>query len=80
MLRSKPADCCVFCAYGSVACSPRQEAGGADCCRTLSGFQSRLNYCPAKMLTLNRTLLLSPHLNWSIYFFGRSICISQMFT
>ncbi len=25
LLRPKPADCCVFCSYGSVACPPVQE-------------------------------------------------------
>ncbi|MGH7613753.1 MAG: GDCCVxC domain-containing (seleno)protein [Gemmatimonadales bacterium] len=31
LLRPKPGDCCVFCSYGSVKCSPRQldaERGG----------------------------------------------------
>ncbi|MGA9853743.1 MAG: GDCCVxC domain-containing (seleno)protein [Gammaproteobacteria bacterium] len=25
LLKPKPGDCCVFCAYGSVACPPQQQ-------------------------------------------------------
>jgi hypothetical protein len=30
LLRPKPGDCCVFCSYGSVPCSPVQADSG--CC------------------------------------------------
>jgi hypothetical protein len=32
VLRPGPADCCVFCSYGSVPCPPVRAAGGARCC------------------------------------------------
>jgi len=31
LLQPKPADCCVFCSYGSVPCPPIQQASA--CCR-----------------------------------------------
>ena len=32
LLRPKPADCCVFCSYGSVPCPPVQRHGRPGCC------------------------------------------------
>jgi hypothetical protein len=35
VLRPKPGDCCVFCAYGSVPCPPKQaDPDGARACCT----------------------------------------------
>ncbi|WP_100278823.1 GDCCVxC domain-containing (seleno)protein [Mariprofundus aestuarium] len=32
LLRAKLGDCCVFCSYGDVPCSPIQQ--GAGCCKS----------------------------------------------
>jgi hypothetical protein len=33
LLKPKPGDCCVFCSYGSVPCSPIQQQGSSCCGR-----------------------------------------------
>jgi hypothetical protein len=37
-LKPKPADCCVFCSYGSVPCPPIQQAGKSACCRQVASI------------------------------------------
>jgi hypothetical protein len=32
VLKPKAGDCCVYCSYGDVPCSPMQESGAKGCC------------------------------------------------
>jgi len=32
LIRPKQGDCCVYCSYGNVPCSPVQESGKGGCC------------------------------------------------
>ncbi len=32
VVKSKPSDCCIFCAYGTVPCPPVQMNAPGNCC------------------------------------------------